>query len=130
MKIEVGKWYKTRGGAKVFVGLHVPKGKAKPYVGYQVTENDLYFCDMCWRSDGASSSWGAHAADIIEEWKEPKTGVSYVNVFEELAAGNCAFTTKEEANRAANRAADAWGKHKAKRLACVRVEWKEGQFDE
>lgn len=124
LKIEVGKWYKTRNGKKVFIGFERP---CSAYCMIGVIEGATV--PHCWNTRGTNPPYSKFL-DLIEEWKEPKTGVSYVNVFEELAAGNYAFTTKEEANRAANRAADAWGKHKAKRLACARVEWKEGQFDE
>lgn len=117
MKIEVGKWYKTRGGAKVFVGMHVPSGKAKPYVGYQVIENDVYFCDMSWFEDGSfTTHTPMHAADLIEEWKEPKSGVRYINIYED----GLAHKTREVADHSASNG----------RIACIRVEWKEGQFDE
>lgn len=128
MKIEVGKWYKTRGGAKVFVGMYVPNGKNKPYVGYQVNENDVYFCDMCWFDDGTfTAHTPMHAADIIEEWKEPKSGAVYVNIFRnEDGDDNGPLAGTAYATRSS---ADYHGGGPT-RLACVRVEWKEGQFDE
>lgn len=119
MKIEVGKWYKTRAGHKAFVAFCTPYPcLIGPYVGYVETETNLIYN---WLGDGAASMGASsnNKYDLIEEWKEPKSGVAYVNVYPECVDVS-AYKDRAEAN-----------KHKDNdRIACVRVEWKEGQFDD
>jgi len=119
MKIEVGKYYKTRDGRKAFVAFCTPSPcLIGPYVGYVETETNLIYN---WLGDGAASMRASsnNKYDLIEEWKEPKSGVKYFNVYPECVDVS-AYKDRAEAN-----------KHKDNdRIACVRVEWKEGQFDD
>ena len=66
--------------------------------------------------------------DLIEEWKEPKSGVGYANVWikdDKPFMGTIIYDTRKEADGQANSPAQCLD-----RIACVRVEWKEGQFDD
>ena len=117
MKIEVGKWYKIANGYKAFImhKLHPASCAVCPYLGYITSPNGVYSQQQQWDETGCCN---INSYQIIEEWKEPKTGVAYVNVYED---GDCNthLTLKF---------AEATRTHDC--LARVRVEWKEGQFDE
>lgn len=55
--------------------------------------------------------------DLVEEWREPRSGTFWVNVF---SGGNVSvpFFTREQANQISAVA--------GKRIACIEVKWKEG----
>ena len=118
MKIEVGKYYKNERGQKVKIIEILSKESAapSPVIGCVFT-NDIYACTMNYQMDG--TNWENSKYDLIEEWKEPKSGVAYINVYPECVDAS-AYKDRAETN-----------KHKDNdRIACVRVEWKEGQFDD
>jgi hypothetical protein len=76
MKIEAGKYYKTREGRKVFVSHRCtnPFGLIGsepdfPLEGYMSNgDRDR----LSWRDDGTYNYAGEHMNDILAEWKEPK----------------------------------------------------------
>jgi hypothetical protein len=121
MKIEVGKWYKTNSDEKAYVGYEIEKGARYPFVGHIVNSKNEYYARAVWDAQGFEGNSPLYK--IIEEWKEPKSGVRYMNVYnrgnyETIGLGN----SRQDAD---NNAED-----KTNRIACVRVEWKEGQFDD
>ena len=112
MKLEVGKQYKTRAGHRAVV----------------VDFDGDY---AAWHSDSRKTLWHrgdglTFAAlesrqspkDLISEWVEPKKGSAWVNVYGEDSFG--VYRTKSKADSAPTNC----------RIACVRVDWVEGQFDE
>lgn len=119
MKIEVGKYYKTRDGRKAFVGGEINNLRYYGHIEERIRE---------WDNHGVLYGPG-NELDLIEEWKEPKSGVTYMNVYQyhdgEVWEGT--VTSKKEN-------VERWAKEEEKlkniRIACVRIEWKEGQFDD
>jgi hypothetical protein len=82
MKIEAGKYYKTREGRKVFVSHRCtnPFGLIGsepdfPLEGYMSNgDRDR----LSWRDDGTYNYAGEHMNDILAEWKEPKVHKRWV----------------------------------------------------
>jgi len=121
MNIEVGKWYKTEAGDKAYVA-YKRDNREQPYYGHV---NDVL---LGWREDGISKYFKQFT--LIEEWKEPKSGVVYVNIYAR-SADKIDSQAKYRGHWASRSKADEIAEDTGEeRLACVRVEWKEGQFDE
>lgn len=109
MELEIGKTYRNFLGEKVLI---VAKAKlnGEGFIGYNYKDEETYQYD----ADGSFwlSSMTSH--DLIEEWTEPESGVFYVNVYPHGL-----------------QVADAPRQEDIEdRLACVRVEWVEGQLDQ
>lgn len=89
MKIEAGKYYRTRGGDKVFVGGFVLPSPARathsspyPVRGY-IGSGD----EECWTADGFyRQTKDPSFQDLVEEWREPRK--VEINVWER---GNMLF---------------------------------------
>ena len=77
-------------------------------------------------ADGRVMAGSFTDVDLVEEWKEPKSGVGYVNVYSDKHLG-VYYGTMQKTKTEANRFSRCAQQHL---IACVRVEWKEGQFDE
>jgi hypothetical protein len=122
MKIEVGKYYKTHSGNKAFIGYKINKGASYPLVGHIENTNGEYYERCNWCLNGSVANRNDY--DLIEEWKEPKSGVRYLNVYTNAVNTIGEYTYMLASERDV---ADTYNKN---RIACVRVEWKEGQFDE
>ena len=110
-KYEIGSQWRTRGGWRAVVVTHEADGLL---VWHSNTEKTckLYY-------DGCLEGNAATAWDLIEPWKEPKRGVAYVNIYDKDVF-SYPYETRAEADRHVLN----------NRLACVKVEWKEGQQDE
>lgn len=118
MQIEVGKYYKTRDGRKAFIAAKLPNPSDEPYIGYaEYTHGQIV---ESWYEDGSYITDQSSGNDLIEEWKEPKSGVRYVNIYDNPDARSYIYLTRKEADNAAPN----------DRIARIRVEWKEGQFDD
>lgn len=71
MKLEAGKWYKTRDGRKAFVGFQNPFSKV--WVGYIEGEP----LQRVWSPDGKWNSPNEYCLDLISEWIDaPAVGSS------------------------------------------------------
>lgn len=69
MKLEAGKWYRTRDGQKAFVGFQHPISKC--WVGYIEGEP----LQRVWSPDGKWNSPNEYCLDLIAEWIDaPKVG--------------------------------------------------------
>lgn len=104
LKLEVGKWYRAKNGTK-------------HEIIYYNLQADLYISSygVCFNENGIHEE--NYEIDLIEEWKEPKTGELWLNIYR----GNYAIhDSKNNANGVSTKG----------RLACVKVTWTEGQFDE
>ena len=76
MKIEQGRFYKTRNGRKVYVaGVLLPNVDGKQLVTYPVVgylENEILY----WTLEGRyRDSTGDYSLDLVAEWREPVTKV-------------------------------------------------------
>ena len=67
MKIEAGKFYKTRDGRKA--RIYCLDGGSLPIHGGVLYENG--FCPCQWLEDGRFDTYESRA-DLVSEWTEPK----------------------------------------------------------
>lgn len=119
MKLEAGKYYKTRDGRKAYVGYVREDDCQYPAVGHM----DGGGVD-CWLARGGYvDKGGTHFNDLIEEWVEPRSGALWVNIYPDGAIFS--HESRPRADQANSMTSD-----RGKRLACVKVYWAEGQFDE
>ena len=117
MQIEVGKWYKTsKDNYKAFITTHLDKSVAcsMPYLGYVTTNDGIFWIQACFNENGKCNHTTFH---LIEEWKEPKSGIGYLHVY--IDDGEIEYRFRDNNNNLENLA-----------NAIVRVEWNEGQFDD
>lgn len=97
--------YKTRTGCKAEV---VGQARSGMWVGYAVELSHWEPSGLCPRGP---------TEDIIAPWTEPKKGTVWVNVYEIGGACACGYSTRKEADASAGPG----------RLACVSVNWTEGE---
>lgn len=113
MKIEVGKWYKDS------------RGYQHEIVHYNL-KADFFVSSYgnCFDRDGRNRD--GEVGTLIEEWKEPKSGTYWMNIYDrnEYSITRGTSESKMDADNHARNCVSN------KRIACIRVEWKEGQFDE
>lgn len=131
MKLEVGKFYKTRGGDKariyaVDAGGDYPVHGAVYCPAPHPGNSEWEF--MTWCPDGSYyGNEDEDRLDIIAEWHEPVTRTVWVNMYRQFTS---IWESRVSADQAAGFAAEAATGYMGERLACVRVELKEGVFDE
>lgn len=118
LKLEAGKKYRTRGGDEVEVLRTDLKG-TMPVVGVVTFASDGRQAGETWYSNGESylSVNGTGSLDLISEIK-PKR-VVWLNVYSD-DDGGFYYDSRAEADASADSA----------RIACIRVEFEKGQFDE
>jgi hypothetical protein len=126
MKIEAGKYYRTRDGRKAFVvGVH-PLAVQTPFVGVIYEQMDILRMTPCtWDNTGESPDSNTSSPEkdsLVAEWKEPAKGTVWVNI-----------------NRNDNRLKDIWAsapyetkaeadeRSSSIRIACIEVPWTEGE---
>lgn len=112
-KITGPGWYRQRDGRKAYV--------AGPAVGgwrFVGMGNEDNFYQELWDADGRRVTGAGTPEDLIAPWTEPKKGTVWVNVYGIGALGG-AWETKEEA--------DKHVRPGARRIACVSVNWTEGE---
>lgn len=113
MTWEPGKEYRTRGGqrARVYAtnghGLFPVHGAIYSF-GWHAQK---------WQITGQWRDHGSHDMDLMP--LEPEKRVTYLNVYPDINSG-VTWATRAEADSCASSA----------RVACVRVEFREGQFDD
>ena len=130
MKIEVGKWYKVkyRNGYRAYIGYRIPDEAYNSggfnYVGYVASKDSMISYQDSWNEFGKSVSASEH--QLIEEWKEPRTGEAWVNVYDNGLIGQGQYSVKnaEETAKSSSIA------HNSKRIARIKIKWTEGQFDD
>ena len=135
LKIEAGKYYRTRGGDKAWMGCDIRTGGyggIYPFIGV------VGGYRQSWASDGSSIYGEQSPFDIIAEWKEPKRIKGWVNIWDRMhedlrgvAAeegnafpGTNVYLSKDDADRAAKNAAN-WSD--SNRIACIFVDVLEGE---
>lgn len=121
LKLEVGKTYRTRDGHIVrIISVDRVGDDNHPVVGLckKVADDNemvLVFTATGRRDQGRGGGW-----DIVSEIKPKKVG--YVNIYDRYGGEYLISNSRKHAD---NRASS--GKV---RVACVRIEYEEGQFDE
>ena len=116
LKIEAGKKYRTRGGDEVEI-LRMDVRASQPVVGIMTYDDGSQIVRQ-WHTDG--SYWVERSKsenDLISEIK-PKR-VVWLNVYPD-DDGGFYYDSRAQADRMAT----------PYRIACIRVEFEEGQFDE
>ena len=114
LRIEAGKWHKTRGGQKAFVYAIGRRG-SHPVHGYIVYPGDD-IDEICnWRDDGRSTEEEQTHRDLIAEWREPKRHARWFNL-----QPHHGYETREDADRVDELSG-------IKRKACKLIEWTEGE---
>lgn len=68
MKLEAGRWYRTRDGRKAFVGFNHSVRKSSQWVGYIDGQESLY----SWSYSGLYCSDIGSDFDLVAEWAKPK----------------------------------------------------------
>lgn len=104
--IDINKQYRTRDGREVRLQM-TDAGGDWPVLG--AVKSGKIWSSWVWASDGAASQLGRRDADLIEV--KPKH-VRWVNFYE-----GCHHPSREIADRNAGSA----------RIACIRVEFEEGE---
>lgn len=102
MKLEVGKFYKTRDGRKAEV-VYINEELKDSYTVYFLVDGDghLISCSL------EGSYYGddeAHESDLVSEWKEPERVTGWMNIYTNCLAsagysGQQIRSTKEEAEK-------------------------------
>jgi hypothetical protein len=108
-KITGPGFYRTRDGKKAYV--------AGPAVGgwrFVGMGNEDNFYKELWDADGRRVTGAGTPEDLIAPWTEPKKGTVWVNVYDDHFM---TYTTRDYADRHAV----------SGRLACVSVNWTEGE---
>ncbi len=103
--------YVTRDGRKARVYATNGAG-IYPIHGATENRNELWTVQK-WREDGGFLDEGIHSLDLM-----PPKQVRYVNVYKDEVEG--AWSCRNDADRSAARS----------RLACIRIEFTEGQYDD
>lgn len=125
LKIEVGKAYKLKNGYKGHVTAILDKSAAssRPVLGYITSPEGIYCRQIQWTADGIPID-GYGTCSIIEEWKEPKSGEAWVNVYDHGCINYSFNDTKTGAENEAKRSPSL------ECLARIKINWAEGQFDD
>lgn len=114
-KFPIGSKWKTRGGDVVVIVYHNYHSKTPLVVVSDKIDHAINL-----RNDGkVPPFFGDNKLDLIELYTEPKRGVTYVNIYD------TGIISPYHSTR--GMADDMVGKG---RIACIRVEWVEGQYDE
>lgn len=112
-KPEAGKEYRTRDGRKARV-YAVDGCKPSPVHGAILTYMGWSTCS--WRSDGAITAAGEVSNDLLPEKK-----TAYLNVYPPGSVSGRMHPRREDADNAIGT---------GRRVACVKIEYYEGQFDD
>lgn len=108
---QAGEYWITRDGDKAYVG-YVREGQDYCLIGH-IEGSYLTFV---WLSTGCTNqNESENASDLIEEWVEPLGGTVWVNVY--LDGESKSHPLKSYADAASDKS----------RLACIEVNWKEGE---
>lgn len=106
--IDMNKQYRTRDGREVRL-LMTDAGGDWPVLG--ALRSGYTWSSWVWAADGAGSRSGPNAADLVEVKTKH---VRWLNCYEDAHP-----TTREEADRHVSKY--------ARRIACIRVEFEEGE---
>ena len=68
MKLEAGKWYKTKGGENAFVAFVHPNNETERWVGYIEGDRTVF----TWKDGGKYFRDQSCDYDLVAAWTEPK----------------------------------------------------------
>lgn len=116
-KFPIGSKWKTRGGNIATIIYHNDDDTNWPLIALvkNINRPATYT-----KSGYFNLNTSNHEFDLIEPYVEPKRGVGYLNVYEDGNISSDLHQTRLGADKRADEG----------RIACIRVEWKEGQYDE
>ncbi len=116
-KYPIGSKWKTRGGDIAEVIYHNDDDTNWPLIALvkNINRPATYT-----KSGYFNLNTVNHELDLIEPYTELKRGTGYLNVYDNGCTATYAYKTKLEADQ----------KAVGSRIACIRVEWTEGQYDE
>lgn len=124
MKLEIGKQYKTQAGHRA-----VCVGKTKHLFSvWHVLPDGNNCIKLTHYSDGEQSIGPGNNTpdfDIVSGWTEPKKGAIWLNVYG--FSDDETIQSTHDNRKAADDCAKSPYWNFRQRLACVRVEWEEGQ---
>lgn len=113
MKLEAGKYYRTRGGRKAYVAA-----VGCPFCGPDTCSTALGWIEekslsTDWSEDGKYSPIEDRSEDLISEWVEPKKVRvrGWINVY-----ANSDYSSISSSREAADRNADPY------RIACIEID--------
>jgi hypothetical protein len=128
MKLEVGKFYRTRDGRKIeilreadlyyghrFVALMTPRETGKGLIVTSYAEDGTY---------SVLAAKDPSSCDIVAEWREPAKVCGWINFYQDGAGGGTVYSSRDEADRAAT-VTSAFSKYP--RIACIYVSGEEGK---
>lgn len=117
MIIEAGKYYRTTGGYKAFVGYIVSELAycSKPIQGHIESNEGIFSHTREWNLNGTCCNDFNY--DLTEEWIDLKFGEMYMNIY---SKGTDLFKSKNVADALASDDI----------LARIKIKWVEGQFDD
>ena len=121
MKLDPTKPVQTRGGKPVRILCADRADSAYPIVGLVMLESG-YEEPEWWMPDGSCYQNGSSDEDLINV---PEKHVMYFNVYK----GDCKYSIRYSANGTREQA-DLSASGIVTRIACIRVEFEEGQFDD
>jgi hypothetical protein len=110
LELKVGGQYKTRGGWRCVVVDDCGGGY------YSVWHSNLYQSLEKHRIDGVPyMDVHNRKADIISEWKEPRVGETYINMYDKMGRVHFNLSNRPDAGHA---------------IAVKKITMQEGQFDD
>jgi len=110
MKLEAGKYYKTRNGLKAYVEFIRQDSPFGDYLTeYPATGFIENLGEQMWKTNGEFSVPNDYELDLISEWRELVKISGWVNVSDIFTSG--LYKTKEEADSCAGQS----------RIACIYV---------
>ena len=114
INFEVGKTYKTRGGLDAIIYALHPNQRWAIH-GAMYYENEI--ASRSWASDGKYAFNGESLYDLMPP--EPETHVRWANIYGD---DNTVYLHRNRKKADMGAAGSC--------VACIRIEWKEGQFDD
>jgi hypothetical protein len=113
MTFPIGSQLKSRGGWRAVV-VRLYDNVPDPLVSMLVWHDECAITKGHDENGKAVIGGGGKDSDLLTQWVEPRKGEFWVNVYEKAVWD---YETKEKADALSS----------CNRLACVRVEWSEGQ---
>jgi len=120
MKFEIGQQFKTRGGWRAVVVDVYDDGCIRVWHNSLQQGGEVYSHSKSGRFciPGTDISY----YDLIETWKEPRKGTVWVNVWRDRDNDEISYGAANRRTEADNEKYSSY-----ERIACVEVNWTEGQ---
>ena len=97
MKLEAGKYYKTRNGLKAYVEFIRQDNPFRDYIPeYPAIGFIESYGEQMWKTNGEFNTSIENELDLISEWREPIKISGWVNLYDTFTS--MLYKTEEEAN--------------------------------